>query len=111
MEYETICIEDLNVKGMQRLYGKKIGDLAFSEFVNILKYTAEKFVVEVIEVDRYFASSQICHCCGYKNSEVKELKIREWTCPQCGAEHDRDKNAAINILKYGLGHRPMQETL
>ena len=111
LEYETICIEDLNVKGMQRLYGKKIGDLAFSEFVNILKYEASKSNVNVIEVDRYFASSQICHSCGYKNSELKDLKIRQWNCPQCGVEHDRDTNAAINILKNGLGQRPLQETL
>ena len=111
LEYETICIEDLNVKGMQRLYGRKIGDLAFSEFVNILKYTATKFGVNVVEVDRYFASSQICHCCGYKNVEVTDLKIRQWICPQCGLKHDRDKNAAINILEYGLGHRPLQKIL
>lgn len=111
LEYETICIEDLNLKGMQRLYGKKIGDLAFSEFVTILKYEASKFGVDVVEVDRYFASSQICHCCGYKNSAVKDLKIRQWKCPQCGVEHDRDRNAAINILENGLGQRPLQETL
>ena len=111
LEYETICIEDLNVKGIQKLYGKKTGDLAFSEFINILKYQAMKFKVSVIEVDRYFASSQICHCCGYKNSEVKDLSIREWICPKCGTKHDRDQNAAINILNYGSGHRPLQETL
>ena len=108
LKYETICIEDLNVKGMQRLYGRKISDLAFSEFVNILKYEATKFGVQIIEVDRYFASSQICNCCGYKNAEVKDLKIRQWTCPQCGTEHDRDRNAAINILKKGLGQQPLQ---
>ena len=111
LEYETICIEDLNVKGMQRLYGKKIGDLAFSEFINILKYEASKFNVSIIEVDRYFASSQICSKCGNKNPEVKDLSIREWICPVCGAEHNRDRNAAINILNFGLGHRPVQETL
>ena len=111
LKYETICIEDLNLKGMQKLYGRKIGDLAFSEFVNILKYTASKFGVKVIEVDRYFASSQICHCCGYKNSEVKDLNVREWVCPKCGTKHDRDRNAAKNILNFGLGHRPLQETL
>ena len=59
--------------------------------MNILKYEATKFGVDVVEVDRYFASSQICHCCGYKNSELKDLKVRDWKCPQCGAEHDRDK--------------------
>lgn len=110
LKYETICIEDLNLKGMKRLYGRKISDLAFSEFVAILKYEATKFGVQIIEVDRYFASSQICNCCGYKNSEVKDLKVRRWTCPHCGIEHDRDRNAAINILKNGLGHRPLQET-
>ena len=111
LEYETVCIEDLNVKGMQRLYGKKIGDLAFSEFLNILHYTASKFNVNVVEVDRYFASSQICHSCGYKNPAVKDLNVREWICPNCGTKHDRDRNAAINILRYGLGQRPLLETL
>ena len=110
IEYDTICIEYLNVKGMQRLYGRKISDLTFSEFVKILKYEASKFGTEIIEVNRYFASSQICHCCGYQNSEIKDLGIREWICPKCGAYHDRDVNAAINILKEGLGHRPGQET-
>ena len=110
LEYEKIFIEDLNLKAMQKLWGKKISDLAFGEFVNILKYEASKFGVNVIEVDRFFASSQICSQCGEKNSEVKDLKIREWICPKCGAKHDRDRNAAINILRYGLGHRPVQET-
>lgn len=110
LEYDTICIEDLNVKGMQKLWGRKISDLAFSDFVKILKYEASKFRTVVIEVGRYFASSQICHCCGCKNSQVKDLRIRKWKCPKCGAEHDRDRNAAINILNFELGHRPVQET-
>ena len=93
---------------MQKLWGRKISDLAFSEFVKILKYEATKFGVEIIEVDRYFASSQICYCCGYKNAEVKDLKIREWECPKCGKKHNRDRNAAENILKFGLEHRPVQ---
>ena len=94
---------------MKRLWGRKIGDLAFSEFVNILKYEATKFRVEIIEVDRYFASSQICSNCGFQNTAVKDLKIREWICPQCGVKHNRDRNAAINILNLGLGHQPLQE--
>ena len=77
LEYDTICIEDLNVKAMQRLYGRKIGDLAFSEFVKILQYEASKFGTGIVEVNRYFASSQICHCCGEKNPEVKDLSIHE----------------------------------
>lgn len=111
LEYEKICIEDLNIKAMQKLWGRKISDLAFSEFVKILKYEATKFGVQIIEVDRYFASSQTCSNCGFQNSAVKDLKIREWICPQCGMKHNRDKNAAVNILKFGLGHQPLQETL
>ena len=110
LEYDTICIEDLNVKAMQRLYGRKIGDLGFSDFVKILKYEATKFGTIVKEVGRYFASSQICHYCGKKNPKVKDLSVRQWQCPKCGAEHDRDRNAAINILQEGLGQRPLQET-
>ena len=95
---------------MQKLWGRKISDLAFGDFVRILKYQATKFKVAIVEVDRYFASSQICSHCGEKNPEVKDLKIREWICPKCGTYHDRDFNAAKNILKFGLGHQPMQET-
>lgn len=109
IEYDTICIEDLNVKAMHRRYGRKIGDLAFSEFVSILKCEASRFGTTIIEVNRFFASSQICHCCGERNPAVKDLSIREWTCPKCGVTHDRDLNAAINILNEGLGHRPVQE--
>ena len=110
LEYDTICIEDLNVKAMQRRYGKKISDLAFSDFVRILKYEATKFGTLIVEVDRFFASSQLCHCCGAKNPQLKDLKVRQWVCPSCGAEHDRDRNAAINILQEGLGRRPSKET-
>lgn len=111
LDYDTICIEDLNVKAMQRLLGKKISDLAFSDFVRILKYEASKFGTLIVEVGRYFASSQLCHCCGEKNPQVKDLKIREWKCPKCGKKHDRDRNAAINILREGLGQRPLLEIL
>ena len=110
LEYDTICIEDLNVKAMQRLYGRKVSDLAFSDFVRILKYEASKFGTLIVEVGRFFASSQLCHRCGEKNPQVKDLKVRQWKCPKCGAEHDRDRNAALNILREGLGQRPLQET-
>ena len=111
LEYDTICIEDLNVKVMQRLWGKKIGDLGFSNFVRILKYEASKFGTLIVEVGRFFASSQLCSSCGYQNSQVKDLSVRQWLCPKCGAMHDRDRNAAINILVEGLGQRPLQEIL
>ena len=110
VEYDTICIEDLNVKAMQRLWGKKISDLGFSNFVQILKYEASKFGTLIVEVGRFFASSQLCSSCGYQNSQIRDLSVRQWLCPKCGAMHDRDRNAAINILVEGLGQRPLQET-
>ena len=101
-EYATICIEDLNLKGMQRLYGRKIGDLGFAEFVDILEYKACRAGTRLVKVDRYFASSQTCSECGHKNHELKDLRIRSWQCKKCGAMHDRDRNAAINILNEGM---------
>ena len=96
--YADICIEDLNLKGMQKLYGKKISDLGFSEFVEILEYKASRTGSRVIKVDRFYASSQECSSCGYKNSDTKDLRIRKWICPNCGTHHDRDRNASVNIL-------------
>lgn len=101
-EYATICIEDLNLKGMQRLFGRKISDYGFSDFVNKLEYTASKTGSRIVKIDRYYPSSQLCHSCGYQNHDTKDLNIREWTCPNCGVHHDRDANAAINILNEGL---------
>ena len=94
----VIAIEDLNLRGMKKMWGRKVSDLGFGEFVNKLEYIAGKYGTSVVKIGRYEASSQICHCCGYKNSKTKNLAIREWACPQCGAMHDRDINAAINIL-------------
>lgn len=101
-EYALICLEDLNLKGMQKLYGRKISDLGFAEFLEKLEYLAAKTGTSVIKIDRYFPSSQLCSCCGYQNREVKDLRIREWICPECGAIHkNRDRNAAMNIKIEG----------
>ena len=100
-EYALICIEDLNLKGMQKRYGRKISDLGFYNFVQILKYEAIKFGTQIVFIDRWYASSQICSSCGYKNPELKDLRIREWDCPKCNEHHDRDRNAAINIHRVG----------
>lgn len=100
--YATFCIEDLSLKGMQRLWGRKICDLRFGDFVAKLGYMAGKYGCRLVKVDRWFASSQQCSVCGYKNDGTKDLRVRKWTCPVCGTEHDRDVNAAINVLNEGL---------
>ena len=99
-EYDLICLEDLNLKGMSRLFGKKLSDYGFYSFVQKLKYLALVFGKRVVFVDRFFASSKICSNCGYKNDELK-LKDRSWICPSCGQHHDRDYNASVNILREG----------
>ena len=106
-EYACICLETLNMKGMARRWGRKIHSLGFSEFVRILEYEAMKFGTQIVFIDRWYPSSQLCHVCGYKNPEVKNLKVREWYCPSCGAHHNRERNAAINIHRAGTYLRPL----
>ena len=100
-EFDVICIEDLNLDGMKRLWGRKVSDYGFAEFVSKLEHIAAKHGKEVRKVDRWLASSQTCHKCGCVNKGTKDLRLREWECPQCGAKHDRDENAAKNILLAG----------
>ena len=97
-EYTLIALEDLNIKGMTKRWGRKILDLGFYNFVQILRHEAIKTGARVLQVGRSYPSSQICSVCGNKNPEVRNFKLRLWTCPQCGAEHDKDRNAAKNIL-------------
>ena len=103
-ENDVICIEDLQVKNMVQNHklARSISDVSWSKFTRQLQYKADWYGRKVIKVDKYFASSQTCSCCGNKFSITKDLGVREWMCPNCKSVLDRDINAAINILNEGL---------
>ena len=81
---------------------KSISDVSWSEFVRMLSYKALWHDRIIQKIDKFFPSSQLCSDCGFKNEEVKDLSVREWICPNCGEKHNRDVNAAINIMNEGL---------
>lgn len=102
-ENQAIFSEDLNVKGLMKNHrqAKSIGDASWYEFTRQLEYKSAWSVRVYHKVDRFFTSSQLCSSCGFKYEAVKTKNLREWRCPNCGAYHDRDINAAINILIRG----------
>ena len=103
-ENQTICIEDLHVKGMIRNHklAKSIASVSWAKFFEMLEYKAAWYGNEIRRVPTMYPSSQTCSACGYHNPLVKNLHSRIWECPICHAGHDRDTNAGINILKKGL---------
>ena len=103
-ENQIICIEDLKVKNMTRnsKLARSINDASWSKFVSMLIYKASWYGRTIVKIPSDYPSSQLCSTCGNKNSITKNLSVRTWTCPNCGMVHDRDINAAINILRKGI---------
>ena len=102
-ENQVICMEDLNVRGMLRNHklAESIAEMNFGEFRRMLEYKARWYNRKIVFVDRFYPSSKTCDHCGYKYKNLT-LSVREWDCPECGTKHDRDINAAVNILHEGM---------
>jgi len=107
-ENQAIYLEDLSLKGMQQRWGKKINDLGWREFSRQLEYKGKWYGCKIQKIDRFFPSSKMCSTCDYINNNLT-LSDREWICPSCQTHHDRDVNAAINVLTYGRAGRNVAE--
>lgn len=97
--YQVISVENLSIQGMMKgsRNAKNYQDIAWSTFVSKLEQKSQFRNCQIVKIDKFFASSQLCNCCGFKNPDVQKFHLQRWTCPQCGNEHQRDENAALNI--------------
>jgi putative transposase len=102
--YDCVCIEDMNMKAMSQAlhFGKSVADNGWGMFATFLQYKLEEAWKQLVKVNKFFASSQLCSVCGYQNSDTKDLSVREWNCSCCQTHHNRDINAAINIRNEGM---------
>lgn len=105
-KYDIICVEDLDIRDLMQKNGRymkrAIINAAWGEVLSQLEYKAERYGKKLVKVSTYIPSSQLCHNCGYQWDGTKDERIRVWRCPICGTVHDRDVNAARNILREGL---------
>ena len=99
-QFDVLCFETLNLRGMQRLWGRKVNDLALGDFLQILEWVAKKKGKRVIYINPWYPSSKTCSCCGHVLEEL-DLSVRRWRCPSCHSVNDRDENAALNIKRVG----------
>jgi len=102
LDFDVICLEDLTLTGMKRIWGRKMSDLSFGVFVGYVKYFSQQLGTKLVLADKFFPSSKTCSDCGVVNIGL-QLKDREWACKECGTIHNRDLNAAINLKNYALG--------
>ncbi len=99
--FDILCFETLNLDGMKRLWGRKVSEHAFYQFIQILEQKCAKHGKKLFSIRQWTPTTKPCSDCGYHNKELR-LSDRQWTCAECGCHHDRDVNAAINIKRAGL---------
>ena len=101
--FDIIAMEDLNIKEMfqNKKWAPKLQRIALYKLITMIKYKSNWNNKKFIQIDRFYPSSQLCHVCGYQNKQLT-LKNRQWKCPKCGTNHQRDINAAKNILQHAL---------